>query len=112
MRFIIDENVRREVADFLKEEGYDLLILPPGTDDATIARTAKESGKIILTHDRHFADILTYPSSQYAGIIRIRINPPTADVIIHSLKELFKRLAPEDFSGRLIILEKDGFRIR
>jgi predicted nuclease of predicted toxin-antitoxin system len=112
MRLIIDENVRREVTDFLGEERYDLLILPSGTDDATIARTARESKRIILTHDRHFADILTYPPSQYAGIIRVRINPPTADAVIHSLKELFKRLSPEDFAKRLIVLEKDGFRIR
>ena len=112
MRLIVDENIRREVTDFLKKESRDLLILPSGTDDAAIAKTARESKRIILTHDRHFANILAYPPSQYAGIIRIRISPPTADVIINSLKELFKRLTPEDFDKRLVILEKDGFRIR
>ena len=112
MRLIVDENVRREVTDFLKKDGCDLLILPSGTDDAAIAKTARESKRIILTHDRHFANILAYPPSQYAGIIRIRISPPTAKVIINSLRELFKRLEPKDFDKRLVVLEKNGFRIR
>lgn len=110
MRFLIDENVRGEVVDFLKSIGCDVLLPAPGSKDEEIARIAKETNRTILTHDQHFANILMYPSEEYPGIIRIKINPPSATVIITALKDLFVKL--NHFDKRLIILEKTGFRAR
>lgn len=112
MRFIIDENVRKEVIDFLKSSGHDIFLIPSGSEDEDIAQIAKEAKRIILTHDKHLADILMYPPKEYSGIIRIKIHPPSADTIINALKDLLQTLSSEDINKHLIILEKDGFRIR
>jgi len=112
MKFLIDENVRNEVKDFLKSNGHDILEAVPASKDETIAKTAKEGKRIILTHDRHFADILMYPPEKYPGIIRIKIHPPSVPIIINALSKLFDKLSGERIDKKLIILEKDSFRIR
>jgi predicted nuclease of predicted toxin-antitoxin system len=112
MQFFVDENVRKEVTGFLRAEGHDVLTATPGSEDAVIARRAKETKSIILTHDHHFADILMYPPEEYSGIIRIKIHPPSAPVIIKALTNLLKDPASKQLQGKLVILEEDGFRIR
>ncbi|MCM8824385.1 MAG: DUF5615 family PIN-like protein [Candidatus Omnitrophica bacterium] len=112
MQFIVDKNVRKEVVDFLKAKGYDVISLTAGLEDEKIAQTAKETKRILLTHDQHFANILAYPPKEYSGIIRIKIHPPTADSIINALENLFQKLSTKQIDKKLIILEKNGFRIR
>lgn len=112
MRFLIDENVRKEVKDFLESAGHDISIVTAGSEDEKVAQLAKETKRIILTHDQHFADIITYPPQEYSGIIRIKIHPPSAAIIIDALNDLFQKLSPEQIDKKLIILEESGFRIR
>lgn len=112
MRFLIDENIRKEVVDFLKSAGHDTLTVPRGLKDEKIAQIANEDRRIILTHDQHFADILMYPPKEYSGIIRIKIHPPSAPIIINALSGLLDKLSPGEVDKKLIILEKNGFRSR
>jgi len=112
MRFLIDENVRKEVENFLKAEKHDVLVLPRGSEDKKIAQVAQESKRIIVTHDQHFADILMYPPQKYSGIIRIKIHPPNPATIINALKDLLSKITPEKLDKKLLILEENAFRIR
>ena len=45
MRFLIDENVRKDVVDFLKSAGHDVLTVAAGSQDGKIAQTAQEEQK-------------------------------------------------------------------
>ena len=112
MKFLIDENIRKEVIEFIKDLGYDVLISSGGTSDEEVAKIAQKENRIILTHDIHFANILIYPPNQFPGIIRIRIHPPNPEVIISSLKNLFQKLPLSEIDEKLVILEEGGFRIR
>ncbi|MFC1674907.1 DUF5615 family PIN-like protein [Candidatus Omnitrophota bacterium] len=112
MRFLVDENVRKEVVDFLISGGHDTLTAASGAKDEEIARIAKEAKRIILTHDQHFADILMYPPEQYSGIIRIKIHPPTSQAIINALKYFLPQISPDKLDKKLVILEEEGFRLR
>lgn len=112
MKFLVDENIRKEVKDFLTSLGYDILPAPSGCLDEEIAKIAKEEKRIIITHDIHFSNILEYPPEEFVGIIRIRIHPPSAPAIITALRDLFQKLSPEKMDKKLIILEEDGFRVR
>ncbi|MBU0896261.1 MAG: DUF5615 family PIN-like protein [Candidatus Omnitrophica bacterium] len=112
MKFLIDENIRREIIDFLAFSGHDILRVPFGSEDKRIAQIAKDTERIMLTHDQHFANILMYPPKEYSGIIRIKIHPPIVPTIINALRDLFQKLSPNQLSEKLVILERDGFRIR
>jgi len=112
MRLLVDENVRKEVVDFLITCGHDVLTAASGAKDEEIASAAKRAKRIILTHDQHFADILMYPPEEYPGIIRIKIHPPGSTAIIKALKEFLPEISPHTIDKKLVILEKDGFRVR
>lgn len=112
MKFLIDENVRSEVIQFLRDLGYDVLIVPSGSSDEEIAKLAKGEGRIILTHDVHFSNILEFPPDEFSGIIRIKIHPPAANLTINALRNLLRKLPPSQINKKLIILEDNGFRTR
>jgi predicted nuclease of predicted toxin-antitoxin system len=116
IRFLADENVPSAVVRFLKDKGFDLKEVRGAgiageSDDAVIALARKEE-RVLLTFDRHFANILAYPPSSHHGIIRIRIHPPLIDHILQALDELIKKLDLNTIRGCLIVLEREGFRVR
>lgn len=111
LRFLIDENVRREVDEFLKSCGHDTARPPRGTPDDGVAMIAKRASQILLTHDLGFSNIFRFPPQEYAGIVVIRILPPSVSLLSHALTGLLRALPEAEFPGKLIILEPNGFRI-
>ena len=112
LKLLIDENIRREVADFLAISGNDIVRVPKGSSDTLIAKIAKNERRIIITHDGDFTNMLSYPPKEYAGIIHIKIHPPKAETIIPALTKLFTKLSVKKFEKKLIILEENTFLIR
>lgn len=110
MQFLIDENVRSEVTDFLTREGYDVKVVPHGMKNSNVIDLAQKEKRVLLTHDRHFSNILMYPPHKYHGIIRIKIHPPSVDKTISALRQLLVDVQPEKFDKKLFVLEEDGFR--
>lgn len=112
LKFLADENLRKEVVEFLIQQGYDVKRPLPGTPDAKISNMAKKSKRIIITHDLDFSNIHSFPPNLHFGIIIIRILPPSVNLVINALNNLLKILTEEkDFSGKLIILGLNGFRV-
>ena len=112
LKVLCDENVPGAVISFLKERGVDVLVVTPGSSDAAIASRAKREKCIILTFDSDFANILAYPPQDFFGIVRIKVGPPFINVILHSLKTVFRHVKTQkEFRGKLVIAEPDGFRV-
>jgi predicted nuclease of predicted toxin-antitoxin system len=61
VRFLADENIPRKVVDRISEKGYDVLwikkIAPKSSDDCILSM-AEASGRIILTFDRDFGQLV------------------------------------------------------
>mgnify|MGYP003393788627 CR=1 FL=1 len=110
MRLLVDENVRSEVATFLSTLG-NITRAPKGALDAVIAEMCEREWRILITHDKDFANTVAYPPEKYAGIVLIRIHPPRPEVIIEALSNLFATYDGDALDGRLVILESDGFLI-
>ena len=112
LRILCDENIPRKVSRTLRKHGHEITDASPGTNDQDIARQAKTEKRIILTFDSDFANILAYPPENYVGIIRINIHPQIVSVVLKALDLLFAALSQEqDFRGKLIILQENGWEI-
>ena len=77
IKFLADENIPFPVVEFLRGRGFDVQKATEGgiqgaSDDA-ILQAARKSGRVLLTFDKHFANILVYPPESHFGIIRIRL---------------------------------------
>lgn len=112
MRLLADENIPDELVDLLRDKGYDVATVPPKSKDADIALIAKRERRILLTQDKDFANIIWYPPETLHGIIRLKFHPPIMADILAALEDLFQRFSPKNLDKRLVVLEKDGLRIR
>ncbi len=104
------------VAQFLRRKGFDAENVfnanLQGCDDNAIFAYAQQEKRVIVTFDKHFADVLRYPPSSHCGIIRIRIEPPMLAHILTALDLLFNHRDVGTFEGKLIVLDRKGFRTR
>jgi predicted nuclease of predicted toxin-antitoxin system len=116
IKFLADENIPFPVVEFLRERGFDVQEATEGgihgVSDDTIMQSARQSGRVLLTFDKHFANILVYPPDSHFGVIRIRIHPPLIDDVIKAFDQLLQKLDTETITGTLIVLEREGFRVR
>ena len=114
-RFLTDENIPPPVIQYLKSKGFDVRAIrefvPPGSPDAIVLGVARQEERILLTFDKHFANIFLYLQT-HAGIIRIRLHPPLMEDILVALENFLGNIDLKEVKGSLVILERDGFRIR
>ncbi len=99
------------MAEFLVSQGHLVVKPAAGTPDAAVAAKAKQEERILLTHDVGFSNIFLFPPHEYAGIVVIRIIPPSLNIMLNALKNLLTTLDEGEFSNKLIILEPVRFRI-
>ena len=104
MRFLADENLDRRVAVRLRRTGHDIKSAPKGVADKAVAELANTEERVLLTHDRDFADSLKFPPSDFSGIVLLALHPPTVDRVVKALEHLLSKMAPESFSGKLIVV--------
>jgi predicted nuclease of predicted toxin-antitoxin system len=110
MLFLIDENVRREVAKFL--EGYgEIAYVQKGASDSSVAEIAIAENRILVTQDKDFANQLVYPPEKFSGIIVIKIHPPTVQTITNAFRQFFEKEAGIHIAGHIVLLSADGFVI-
>ena len=92
MKFLLDENFSPLHGKTLRTQGHDAAAVVEmglsGADDAVVRATAIESGRILVTLDGDFANVLRYPPSGTPGVIRLRIHPPTEEAIATSTLKL------------------------
>jgi len=108
-KFLLDENVRVEVKEFLENKGFTVKYVPKGSKNREVASVAKETKSVLITHDTDFANPFLYPPKEFSGIVILRIPPSSLDKILSSLEKLLSKI--EDFSGKLISLEEEGSKV-
>jgi predicted nuclease of predicted toxin-antitoxin system len=83
MQFKLDQNLPPAAADLLRELGHDVMTvydqgLQSCTDPEVLAACQGE-GKVLLSLDLDFSNILVYPPERYAGLIVLRGFPNRFD---------------------------------
>ena len=61
MRLLADENVARQIIDRLRSDGFDVLSVreqASGTADPDVIALALAQGRVVLTEDKEFSDLL------------------------------------------------------
>jgi predicted nuclease of predicted toxin-antitoxin system len=78
VKFKVDENLPEETAYLLREAGHDASTITAqgigGDPDPDVASMCRREQRALVTLDRGFADIRTYPPNEYSGLIVLRLN--------------------------------------
>jgi len=116
VKFLADENIPPIIIDFIRKRGFDIKdiykIGKSGLSDEGIMEIARAEKRILISFDKHFADIIKYPPNSHHGIIRIRIHPPLISSLIEAFEKFLEKFDLSEFEGALVVLERNGFRVR
>lgn len=116
MRFKTDENLPQELAQLLRDAGWDCLSAQEqrlgGATDARIAQVCREEGRILLTLDVGFANIQAYPPSDHPGFIVFRLLRQDTTHVLNVAARLTRALRVDPFERQLWIVEEDRIRRR
>src|ERR1035437_7632541 len=119
LRFLSDQCVPAELTESLKRGGHDVTllreVLPINAPDPAVIAKAQGLGAILLSLNGDFADISTYPPSQYVGIVAIQLHnhPETIPYLMAGLLGFLYDHADQVFyRGKLLVVEPHRIRIR
>ncbi len=116
MLFKIDENLHEEVAELLRDNGNDAVTVYDqqmrGHTDEELAAVCQRVGRVMVTQDRDFSNIVAFPPEEYPGIIVFRLHDPSRPSILAAMRRLIPLLAPQPLSGSLWTVDDAGIRIR
>jgi predicted nuclease of predicted toxin-antitoxin system len=79
MRFKLDENLSRSVADLFRSAGHDAMTVRErdlqSAPDELVSEVAAREGRTLVTLDRDLGQVLRFPPGASAGIIVIDVGP-------------------------------------
>ncbi len=117
--FLSDQCVPSEITQLLKREQHEVALLrealPINSPDPAVIAKAQQLGAILLSLNGDFADISTYPPSQYGGIVAVQLNnhPETIPYLMAGLLGFLSDHPDQTFyRGKLLVVEPHRIRIR
>ncbi|MBI5478057.1 MAG: DUF5615 family PIN-like protein [Deltaproteobacteria bacterium] len=116
-RFLVDEDLPRSLAPALRADGLDVADVRDeglrGASDQDVFRHATASGRVLLSADLGFANILRFPLGTHPGMVVARL-PHELPVtqLAAAIRDALARLADEELEGNLAIVEPGRIRLR
>jgi predicted nuclease of predicted toxin-antitoxin system len=116
LRLKTDENVPLDAVPVRRAAGHDVLSVHDeqlaGVPDSTVFAVVQREQRVLLTLDKGFGDLRTYPPGTHTGILVLR--PAVADVehVLRLVRRLLPVLDAEPVAGRLWIVDEEKIRMR
>ena len=107
MKLLLDENISPRLAMLLRSEGHDAIAAVEGglsgRPDPEVRAYSIATGRVLITLDADFADILRYPPKGTPGVIRLKVHPPTEEAVRQLLSRTLKGLNESSIDGCLAV---------
>ena len=110
LKFLLDENVKRELLQFLKKD-FDVIFKPKQLDNGKLSEFSKSEQRIFVTNDWNFTDKFSYNKETIFSIVWLRIPQDNPELLLNSFSKLLKETKSEDFEGKFITLYEDRFTV-
>jgi len=116
MKFLADENLYVPIVTGLRERGHDVFSIIEqgeiGIGDEEIFQMAVKENRVIVTMDKHFSNMLRFPSDLCGGIIVVRLYKIQVDKTTRLFFTFFDQLHEDQITRNLIIMTRKKMRIR
>jgi predicted nuclease of predicted toxin-antitoxin system len=114
MNFLVDESTGSAVAEYLRRAGHDVLAVAeamPQADDPDILARAVGEGRLIVTNDKDFGELIFRSGQAHHGVLLLRLHdesPPNRVRVVKSVLEQYS----DRLAGCFTVATEIGVRIR
>ncbi len=116
MRFLADMGVSRRVVNWLNEQGHEAAhLLERGLQSLTdeeVFGIAISEGRVVLTFDLDFGEIVAHQQGRNHGVILFRLNDTTTPFLIKRLRSVLADAADALNDGAIVVVEDSRHRTR
>lgn len=116
MRILADVHIRPATVQHLNSLGHEVIrssdILPEEAPDREIIERAAAIGRMILTEDLDFTDIIAVSSATQPSLITLRLTDASADCVNRILEYVLPGLEELVTTGIIATVEDERVRIR
>lgn len=115
MKFLLDQDVYAQTAQFLSEQGHDVVQAAKlglaQADDETLLAQAQKQARILITRDRDFGG-LVFVNALGSGVIYLRVLPSTQKAVHQELQRILDTYPEADLKNGFVVVEPGGHRFR
>jgi predicted nuclease of predicted toxin-antitoxin system len=114
VRWLADECVDAALVSRLRATGHDatyIAEIASGVTDSEALRRAQEEGRLFLTEDKDFGELVFRFKRAGPGVVLLRIDPEKSQLKWTRLESAITRFG-EGLFGRYIVVEEARFRSR
>ncbi len=116
MKFLLDMGLARRTAATLQSAGHDAIHLRDQglqrLEDHQIIAKAQREGRVILTHDLDFGQLIALSQASLPSVITFRLADMRPDQVNHHLDEVLAHFAESLEQGALVSVNDHGIRVR
>jgi predicted nuclease of predicted toxin-antitoxin system len=114
VRWLADECVDAALVARLRGAGHDasyIAEIASGATDTDVLRQAQEDGRLFLTEDKDFGELVFRFKRPVPGVVLLRIDPEKSQLKWARLESAMARFG-EGLFGRYVVIEEARFRSR
>jgi len=114
VRWLADECVDAALVARLRNAGHDasyIAEIAAGVTDTEALQLAQEEGRLFLTEDKDFGELVFRFKRAVPGVVLLRIDPEKSQLKWIRLEAAIARLG-EGLFGRYVVIEEARFRSR
>jgi predicted nuclease of predicted toxin-antitoxin system len=114
VRWLADECVAAPLVAFLRAAGHDVVYIAEaaaGLGDADVIALALQEGRLLLTEDKDFGDLVFRRERIVPGVVLLRVGTDNSRVKATRLAAVIDRYG-EGLFGRYMVVEEGRFRSR
>jgi len=116
VRVKLDENLPASLGEVLTAHGHDVdTVLAEdlaGHPDPDVAAAVKTGGRFLITLDKGFGDIRTYPPGTHAGILVLRLPDESPAAVRQTVTDVLTHHRLDDLAGTVTVFHHGRLRIR
>lgn len=114
MKFVADEGVDYEIVKTLRSNGYDVLFIAEfkaGASDDFVLQSANQEGRLLLTRDKDFGELVFRDQMIHSGIILNRLYELSAVKKAELVLRIIQQYQDE-LIGAFTVIQPNRIRIR
>jgi predicted nuclease of predicted toxin-antitoxin system len=114
VKFLVDECTGTSIAACLRDEGYDVVTVAevmPQASDRKILNRAVSEGRIVVTNDKDFGQLVYYSGWKHRGVVLLRLRDERAENKVWMMKVVLAQVG-ERLQNHYVVATEAGIRIR